>query len=86
MVNAFLSNDDFSQTLRVQNIILGSYHDDVSLIEVKSGNNYRRHAAIDNAYEDCSESLERRIVFCKSNINTSENGLIYMPLYMSAFI
>ena len=58
----------------------------LSVIEVKSGNDYRRHAALDNAYADNPGRLSRRIVLCKGNVETAGNGIIYLPLYMAMFI
>ena len=58
----------------------------ISIVEVKSGINYKKHAALDNAYEDFSNHINRRIVLSKFNVEKGENGLIYYPLYMSMFI
>jgi predicted AAA+ superfamily ATPase len=58
----------------------------LSVIEVKSGSEYRRHAALDNAGTDNPGRLKRRIVLCKGNTEKSDNGVIYLPLYMSMFV
>jgi predicted AAA+ superfamily ATPase len=58
----------------------------LSVIEVKSGDSYRRHAALDNAYTDNPEKFARRIVLCKGNVETGANGVLYLPLYMAMFI
>ncbi|MCL2196754.1 MAG: AAA family ATPase [Treponema sp.] len=56
----------------------------ISVIEVKSGKNYKSHASLDNI---CNEvKLNRRIVLSKYNTETSVNGVIYYPLYMAMFI
>ena len=58
----------------------------LSVIEVKSGNNYRHHAALDNAGADNPGKFNRRIVLCKSNITANDNGIIYLPFYMTMFL
>jgi predicted AAA+ superfamily ATPase len=58
----------------------------LSVIEVKSGDSYRRHAALDNAYADNPEKFARRIVLCKGNVETGASGVLYLPLYMAMFI
>jgi predicted AAA+ superfamily ATPase len=58
----------------------------ISVVEVKSGNSYRRHAALDNAYADNPDKLNRRIVLCKGNVEVADNGTIYLPLYMTMFL
>jgi predicted AAA+ superfamily ATPase len=58
----------------------------VSIIEVKSGKEYRRHAALDNAASDYRTGIKRRMVLCRGNVETAENGVLYLPLYMSMFV
>jgi predicted AAA+ superfamily ATPase len=58
----------------------------LSIIEVKSGNEYHRHAALDNAIADHPGKLGRRIVFCKGNVELTKDEIIYLPLYMSMFL
>jgi len=58
----------------------------LSVIEVKSGNDYHRHAALDNAYADNPGVFNRRIVLCKGNIEMATNGTVYLPLYMTMFL
>jgi predicted AAA+ superfamily ATPase len=58
----------------------------VSAIEVKSGSEYRRHAALDNAAADHPGKLNRRIVLCKGNVEVASDGVIYLPLYMAMFL
>jgi predicted AAA+ superfamily ATPase len=57
----------------------------ISIIEVKSGSEYRRHAALDNAYADNPEKFNRRIVLCRGNVEAADNGVVYLPLYMAMF-
>ena len=58
----------------------------LSVIEVKSGNDYRRHAALDNAYADNPGKFRRRIVLCKGNVDIADDGIVYLPLYMAMFL
>jgi predicted AAA+ superfamily ATPase len=58
----------------------------LSVIEVKSGSEYRRHAALDNAFADNPGKFNRRIVLCKGNVEVADDGTIYLPLYMSMFL
>ena len=57
----------------------------LSVIEVKSGNDYHRHTALDNAYVDNPNKFYRRIVLCKGNVELASDGVIYLPLYMTMF-
>ena len=58
----------------------------LSIIEVKSGSEFRRHAALDNASADYPKKFRRRIVLCNSNVEVADNGVIYLPLYMAMMI
>jgi predicted AAA+ superfamily ATPase len=58
----------------------------LSVLEVKSGNEYRRHAALNNAGAENPAKLNRRIVLCKGNVELAQDGIIYLPLYMTIFI
>ena len=57
----------------------------LSVIEVKSGNDYRRHTALDNACANNPGKLYRRFVLCKGNVEAADDGIIYLPLYMTIF-
>ena len=57
----------------------------LSVVEVKSGNDFRRHASLDNINMDNSGKINRRIVLCKGNVEVADNGIIYLPLYMAMF-
>jgi predicted AAA+ superfamily ATPase len=58
----------------------------LSVVEVKSGKDYKKHASLDHACEDTKGRLCRRIVLSKYNIEQGENGVIYLPLYMAMFL
>lgn len=58
----------------------------LTIVEVKSGKEYKKHAALDHAYKDAQDRIFRRIVLSKYNVETSESGVIYYPLYMAMFL
>jgi predicted AAA+ superfamily ATPase len=59
----------------------------VSVIEVKSGKDYKRHMSLDAAErENVNAKLNRRIVLCKYNLERGENDIIYLPFYMIMFL
>jgi predicted AAA+ superfamily ATPase len=59
----------------------------ISIIEVKSGKEYKRHASLDAAESDHDQAkINRRIVFSKYNIEIGESGILYLPLYMAMFM
>ena len=59
----------------------------LTVIEVKSGKEYKKHAALDAAPQECQNKTIaqtlRKIVLCKHNVERGENGIIYLPLYMA---
>ena len=57
----------------------------LSVIEVKSGKDYKKHASLDHAYENVQGKLNRRIVLSRYNVEKSADGIIYYPLYMMTF-
>jgi predicted AAA+ superfamily ATPase len=58
----------------------------LSVIEVKSGKDYRRHASLDKAHADNPGTLNRRLVLCGGNVERSPGGVLYLPLYMAMFV
>ena len=54
-------------------------------IEVKSGNDYRRHKALDNLLAVDEWKFGEAFVLCKGNIDRKDR-ITYMPLYMSMFL
>ena len=58
----------------------------LSVIEVKSGSEYHRHAALDNACADNPGKFNRRVVLCKGNVEVADDGIVYLPLYMTMFL
>lgn len=56
----------------------------VSIIEVKSGNDYMRHASLDASIKMYHDKIERAIVLSRFNVQEKDN-IIYYPLYMTMF-
>ena len=57
---------------------------DIDLLEIKSGNDFKKHNAIDNAKNISNWKFGKIYVFCKGNIEF-ENEIIYLPWYMIMF-
>jgi predicted AAA+ superfamily ATPase len=53
----------------------------VSLLEIKSGNDYRTHKALDNLLDVDDYQIHNAYVFCNSNIS-KDDRIIYLPNYM----
>lgn len=60
-------------------------HDGAAIIEVKSGDAYKKHASLNNAMANSPDKISRSIVLTKYNVER-DNGAVYMPLYMADFI
>jgi len=54
-------------------------------IEVKSGNLYRRHSALDNLMNIPNYSLREAYIFCPDNVS-NDDRYTYFPLYMAEFL
>lgn len=57
----------------------------ISIIEVKSGNNYQKHASLNTAIADHSDKINRSIVLSKFNVE-KKGEILYLPLYMAMMI
>ena len=53
-------------------------------LEIKSGNDYKKHNALDHALAVDEWKLAKGIVFCKGNLEV-EGKVWYLPWYMSMF-
>ncbi len=62
-----------------------SDHGGVAIIEVKSGDAYKKHSSLDSARSNFADKITRSIVLSKFNVE-SENDITYLPLYMTDFI
>lgn len=59
--------------------------DGISIIEVKSGEDYKKHASLNNAIANNSLRINRSIVLSRFNVEVVD-GIIYLPLYMASMI
>ena len=57
----------------------------ISIIEVKSGKDYKQHASLNMAQQLFADKNNRRIVMSGNNLDV-EDGVTYLPFYMSMFI
>ena len=57
----------------------------ISIIEVKSGKDYKQHASLNMAQQLFAEKINRRIVMSGNNLEV-EDGVVYLPFYMSMFM
>jgi len=56
----------------------------ISIVEVKSGKDYKQHASLDMAQSLFADKINRRIVMSGNNLEV-EGDYIYFPFYMSMF-
>ena len=56
----------------------------IDLIEIKSGNDYTKHPALDNMMKTDNWSFGEKILFCKGNIR-KQGEILYLPWYMIMF-
>lgn len=57
----------------------------ITIIEVKSGADYKRHASLDAALKAFRDKIGRAIVFSPYNVERKQD-VLYLPLYMSQFL
>lgn len=57
----------------------------ISIIEVKSGNNYKSHASLNMVMKDFNDKINRATVLSKFNVE-KQDDIIYYPLYMAMFL
>ncbi len=53
-------------------------------VEIKSGNDYKKHAALNNALQVSEWALADGVIFCRGNIEV-EDRVTYLPWYMVMF-
>ena len=58
---------------------------DVLPIEIKSGKDYQRHAALDNVMENKDYAIPEAFVFQNDNVRTKDRT-VYLPMYMLMFL
>ena len=61
------------------------YNGDVLPIEIKSGKDYTKHAALNNIMSNTQYAIPTAFVFHNGNISSNEN-IVYYPMYMLMFI
>ena len=54
------------------------------LVEIKSGNDFKKHLAMDHAMKVEQWKFEKNIVFSKSNVE-EDGEILYLPWYMILF-
>lgn len=64
---------------------LVEYKGHVLPIEVKSGGNFKVHAALDNMMDTSNYTLDEAYIFCPSNVERAEM-YTYYPIYMIDFL
>lgn len=57
----------------------------ITILEVKSGPSFQRHASLDAAMSAFPDKIGRSIVLCTSNVFTKDE-VIYLPIYMLMFL
>lgn len=57
----------------------------INIIEVKSGDDYTRHASLDAAIKLYADKIGQSIVLCKSNVY-KDKDILYLPLYMAMYL
>ncbi len=57
----------------------------IDLVEVKSGNDFKTHSALDKIRKMDGWKFRGRTVFCKGNVET-DGGVRYYPWYMIMFV
>ena len=55
------------------------------LVEIKSGNDYKKHLAMNHALETEHWKFDKSIVFSKANLER-QNEILYLPWYMVMFL
>lgn len=58
---------------------------DVLPIEIKSGKDYQRHAALDNVMENRDYAIPTAFVFQNDNVRV-DGRIVYLPIYMLMFL
>ena len=57
----------------------------ISILEVKSGKDYKKHPSLNMALSLFADKINRMMVISGNNVEY-DNGIIYLPFYMSMFI
>lgn len=57
----------------------------ITVIEVKSGDQYKKHASLNSAIENFESRINKAIVFGKCNVEVG-GEVLYLPLYMAGLV
>lgn len=57
----------------------------ITVIEVKSGDQYKKHASLNSAIENFESRINKAIVLGKCNVEVGEE-VLYLPLYMAGLV
>lgn len=57
----------------------------ITIVEVKSGKDYKHHSSLDIVGRLYGERIRRRIVLCPGNIE-QDGDILYLPIYMAMFL
>lgn len=57
----------------------------IDLVEIKSGNDYKRHNALNNIRKASKWNINKSYVFCRDNVY-AEDDVMYLPWYMIMFL
>ncbi len=55
-------------------------------IEIKSGKDYTKHAALSNIMSNEAYAIQEAYVFQNGNVRTNNDGITYYPIYMIMFV
>lgn len=69
---------------RIELDFVVSMRNKIHLLEIKSGNDYTKHASLSKILENEDLPISQGIVFCKSNVMV-QNNILYLPFYMIMF-
>lgn len=61
------------------------YEGNVLPLEIKSGKDYTRHAALNHVLANSAYHIQQAFVFCNENVR-QEGAVTYYPIYMVAFL
>lgn len=57
----------------------------IDIVEIKSGNDYKKHSALNKVLAVNEWKINRTYVFCKGNIEV-DNNIVYLPWYFIMFL
>ena len=69
-------------------VVQSTTQGEISLVEVKSGKNYKRHVALNNLLGVNDYSFKNAYVLCNGNVEVTGKAdkVVYLPIYMASFL